>query len=98
MKPLGSLALPTERLGHRIITEPGHLVVIPLVQTHTGTVKQIDGGDDLHGAKQGAIHPAGARSVERRPLKNSHELRLIFQGKTFFQQQKILNSYSHQQE
>ena len=84
MKPLGSLALPTERLGHRIVTEPRHLVVIPLMQTHTGTVEQIDGGDDLHGAKQGANHPAGARSfehglsnvdVERRPMKDSHELR-----------------------
>jgi hypothetical protein len=59
------------------------------MQTHTGTVEQIDGGDDLHGAKQGANHPAGARSIERRPLKNSHELRSNFQGKTFFNNQEI---------
>jgi hypothetical protein len=83
MKPLGSLALPTERLGHRIVTEPRHLVVIPLMQTHTGTVEQIDGGDDLHGAKQGANHPAGARAFERGQAKTHTNLDQIFKGKSF---------------
>jgi hypothetical protein len=97
MKPLGTLALPTERLGHRIVTEPRHLVVIPLMQTHTGTVEQIDGGDDLHGAKQGANHPAGARPFERRLFKDSHELRSNFQEKIFLTTKKS-NNYSRQQE
>ena len=53
MQPGGPLGLPAAGLGHRVITETGHLVVIPLMQPHTGTVEQIDGGDDLHGEQPG---------------------------------------------
>ena len=51
MQTGGSLLLPTQRLCHRVVAEACDLVVIPLMQTHTGTVEQIDGGDDLHGAE-----------------------------------------------
>ena len=51
MQTGGSLLLPTQRLSHRVVAEASDLVVIPLMQTHTGTVEQIDGGDDLHGAE-----------------------------------------------
>ena len=42
------LALPAEGLRHRILTESGHLVVIPLVKPNTGSIEQINGGNDLH--------------------------------------------------
>ena len=49
VQPLGALALPVQGLGHGVIAEAGHLVVIALMQAHAVAVEQVDGGDDLHG-------------------------------------------------
>ena len=57
----GPLLLPAAGLGDRVLAEAGHLVVIPLMQAHTGAVQQIDGGDDLHARQPSAHHPAGPR-------------------------------------
>jgi hypothetical protein len=53
VEPLSALLLPGQGLGHRIVAETGHLVVIPLMQPHALAVEQVDGGNDLHGAPQG---------------------------------------------
>ena len=58
----GPLALPLQGLGHRVIAEAGHLVVIALVQAHALAPQQINGGNDLHGGGSrvaGAILAAG---------------------------------------
>ena len=48
MQPLGPLLLPAQGLSHRIITESGHGLVVPLVEADAGALQQVDGRNDLH--------------------------------------------------
>ena len=51
MQPLRPLLLPGQGLGNRVIAETGDLLVITLMKPDALSVKQIDGGDDLHGSR-----------------------------------------------
>ena len=72
MQPLCPLALPVQRLGHRIVAEARHLVVIALVEPHAVAVEQVDGGNDLHGGRRGQRLPARLPEAPIPQLQQRH--------------------------
>jgi len=53
----GPLCLPAQCLGHRIVVELGDLSVVTLMQAYASSTQQIDGGNDLHGLRDGSQSP-----------------------------------------
>ena len=73
VEPLGALTLPLEGLGHRVVVETGHLVVVALVQAHAVAVEQVDGGDDLHGGRSAQRLPARLPEAPILQLAQGHQ-------------------------